>query len=115
MIIFNVFFLKNFPNYTSPFWNIQQTDDGTAKKIDVIIHGVETISSAELSDNPTKMRIQFDSIMDGAYANILYRTFTKERVEYELQDFLSNTFIKRSCGSIGVNRMIRAMELSNLF
>ena len=60
------------------------------------------------------MRRQFDTISDGGYANILYSTFTKERVEGELQDFLSNTFIKRSGGGIGVTRMIRAMELSGL-
>src|SRR5947207_1518133 len=42
----NVFFLKNFPNYTSPFWNMKQGDDKkTANKIDVILHGIETIGS----------------------------------------------------------------------
>lgn len=110
----DVFFLKHFPNYTSPFWNMQQKDDDEAKKVDVIIHGVETIGSAERSTDPEEMRRQFDTISDGGYANILYSTFTKERVEGELQDFLSNTFIKRSGGGIGVTRMIRAMELSGL-
>ena len=43
----NVFLLKNFPNTTSPFWNMKQAQDGKhAKKVDVIIHGVETIGSA---------------------------------------------------------------------
>ena len=96
----DVFFLKHFPNYTSPFWNMQQKDDDEAKKVDVIIHGVETIGSAERSTDPEEMRRQFDTISDGGYANILYSTFTKERVEAELQDFLSNTFIKRS-GELG--------------
>ena len=44
-----VFFLKNFPNNTSPFWNMKQNGDGTAAKIDVILGGMETIGSAERS------------------------------------------------------------------
>ena len=43
-----VYFLKMFPNYTSPFWNMMQSGDGeTANKVDVILHGVETIGSAQ--------------------------------------------------------------------
>ena len=41
--------IKNFPNSTSPFWNMKQNGDGTAAKIDVIISGQETIGSAERS------------------------------------------------------------------
>ena len=44
--------IKNFPNYTSPFWNMRQNGDGTAAKIDVIISGQETIGSAERADDP---------------------------------------------------------------
>ena len=35
----SAFFLTDFPNYTSPFWNMKQSDDveGEAKKVDVII------------------------------------------------------------------------------
>ena len=55
-----VFFLENFPNYTSPFWNMQQdTSSDSAKKVDVIMHGVETIGSAERSCDPEEMRKQF--------------------------------------------------------
>ena len=43
--------IKNFPNSTSPFWNMRQNGDGTAAKIDVIISGQETIGSAERSDD----------------------------------------------------------------
>ena len=33
---------------TSPFWNMSRNDDGlTAKKMDVILGGMETIGSAE--------------------------------------------------------------------
>ena len=45
-----VFILKNFPEYTSPFWNMRRNDDKTtANKIDVILSGMETIGSAERS------------------------------------------------------------------
>lgn len=111
----NVFLLTNFPNTTSPFWNMKQDADGKhAKKVDVIIHGVETIGSAERSCNKDEMRNQFYRISDGGYANILFSNFTKERVEGELEEFLNFDFFERCGGGIGVTRMIRALKLSNL-
>jgi aspartyl/asparaginyl-tRNA synthetase len=110
-----IFFLKNFPNNTSPFWNMLQHDDGKhAKKVDVIMHGIETIGSAQRSNNIDDMRKQFYNISDGNYANILFSNFTKERVEKELDEFLRFDFFERSGGGIGVTRMIRALKLSNL-
>ena len=110
-----VFFLKNFPNYTSPFWNMKQYPDGkNAYKVDVIMHGVETIGSAQRSSNVQEMKDMFYSISDGQYANILFSNFTKERVEQELNDFLSFNFFERCGGGIGVTRLIRSMRLSNL-
>ena len=110
-----VFFLKNFPNHTSPFWNMKQHPDGkNAYKVDVILHGVETIGSAQRSSSVDEMRKMFYEISDGQYANILFSNFTKERVETELNDFLSHNFVERCGGGIGVTRMIRAMKLSNL-
>ena len=107
--------LKNFPNTTSPFWNMKQNDDGKhANKVDVIIHGVETIGSAERSCDPKEMREQFYRISEGGYANILFSNFTKERVQKELEEFLEFNFFQRSGGGIGVTRMIRALKLSNL-
>lgn len=110
-----VFFLKNFPNYTSPFWNMQQQEtEDAANKIDVLLHGMETIGSAERSTDPAEMRKQFYTISEGGYSKILFDTFTKERVEKELEEFLSFNFFKRSGGGIGLTRLIRAMKLSNL-
>ena len=110
-----VFFLKNFPNYTSPFWNMHQNGDGeTAAKIDVILHGVETIGSAQRSTDKEEMRRQFMTISEGAYANTLFSQFTRERVLKELDDFLDFEFFPRSGGGIGVTRMIRAMKLSGI-
>ena len=112
----SVFFLTDFPNYTSPFWNMKQSDEvpGEAKKVDVIIHGIETIGSAERSCDPEEMTRQFHTISEGGYANILYSQFSKERVESELNEFVKHTFFKRSGGGIGITRMIRALKLSNL-
>jgi len=114
-----VFFLKHFPNFSSPFWNMKQADDSTvegghAKKIDVIINGIETIGSAQRSTDPEEMRKQFYNISDGAYANILFSNFTKERVERELNEFLSFNFFERSGGGIGITRLIKVMKESEL-
>ena len=107
--------LKNFPNTTSPFWNMRQNESKThANKIDVLLHGMETIGSAERSTDVEEMRKQFHNISDGGYAKILYDNFTKERVENELDEFLKFNFFQRSGGGIGVTRLIRAMKLSNL-
>ena len=85
-----------------------------SNKIDVILHGIETIGSAERSCSPEEMKDKFHTISDGDYADILYTQFSKYRVEKELNDFTSNKFFKRSGGGIGMTRMIRAMKFSNL-
>ena len=110
-----VFFLKNFPERTSPFWNMARNEDGeTAKKVDVIIHGIETIGSAQRSCDKEMMRKQFNEISNGEYANMLFSQFSRERVLGEMNDFLSKDFFSRFGGGIGMTRMIRAMKLSNL-
>ncbi len=110
-----VFFLKNFPFYTSPFWNMKANfTSNLSNKIDVILHGVETIGSAERSTDKDEMREMFYTISDGKYKDILYSQFSKERVDKELNDFLSHDFFERYGGGIGVTRMISAMEQSNL-
>lgn len=106
----DVFFLMDFPQYTSPFWNMKKDGD-VAKKIDVILCGMETIGSAERSCNPEEMRELFHTISDGEYAGILYDKFGKDRVEEELEEFLSFDFFPRFGGGIGITRLIRAMKL----
>ncbi len=47
-----------------------RNDDGnTAKKMDVILGGMETIGSAERSCDVDMMRDTFHSITDGAYSD----------------------------------------------
>lgn len=105
--------LTQFPIYTSPFWNMKKNGN-YANKIDVILSGNETIGSAERSSNVKEMREQFHSISDGKYAGLLYKLFSKERVEKELEEFLSLPFFPRFGGGIGLTRLIDAMKKSNL-
>jgi len=102
--------IKNFPNSTSPFWNMKQNGDGTAAKIDVIISGQETIGSAERSSDTAEMRDMFHTISDGLYANLLFDKFGKNRVEKELDDFLSLDFFPRVGGGIGITRLLHALN-----
>ena len=106
--------ITNFPELTSPFWNMARNDDGnTAKKMDVILGGMETIGSAERSCDVDMMRDTFHSITDGAYSKLLFKLFGKERVEAELEKFLEFDFFQRVGGGIGVTRMIPALEKIN--
>ena len=108
-----VFFLENFPERTNPFWNMKR-NGAVSNKVDVLMHGIETIGSAERSTDAQEQRQSFYSIEDGKYAEKLFELFGKNRVEEELEDFLSYDFFPRSGGGLGVPRMIRAFELSGL-
>jgi len=102
--------ITEFPEWTSPFWNMARSDDGkTSKKIDVILNGMETIGSAERSTDKQQMRDTFHTISDGQYAELLYKLFGKERVEKELEEFLEFDFFPRSGGGIGVTRIMQAI------
>ena len=103
--------ITDFPEMTSPFWNMSRHEGGgTSKKIDVILGGMETIGSAERSTDVDQMRDTFHTITDGAYSNLLYELFGKERVEAELEEFLKFDFFPRVGGGIGMTRMIAALE-----
>jgi len=102
--------ITDFPEWTSPFWNMARNDDGTSKKIDVILGGMETIGSAERSTDKDQMRDTFYTISDGQYAQLIIDLFGKSRVEKELEDFLSFDFFPRSGGGIGVTRLISALK-----
>jgi aspartyl/asparaginyl-tRNA synthetase len=112
----SIFFLENFPERTSPFWNMMRDDKNPniAHKLDVLMHGMETIGSAERSNNANEQREAFYTIENGKYAQKIFDLFGKERVEAELENFLNKDFFPRVGGGIGVTSMMRAMELSNL-
>ena len=102
--------ITDFPEWTSPFWNMARNDDGTSKKIDVILGGMETIGSAERSTDKEQMRETFYTISDGGYAQLIIDKFGKERVEDELEKFLDFDFFPRSGGGIGVQRLMSALS-----
>ena len=108
----NVISLQNFPIRTSPFWNMKHKGDGIFSKVDVILYGQETIGSAERSTDKEEMRKLFYSITDGGYSEKLFELFGKERVEKELEEFLSFDFFPRFGAGIGLTRMARAYELN---
>ena len=103
--------LQNFPRRTNPFWNMKHNAEGIYNKVDVILYGQETIGSAERSCNAEEMRQNFYTIEDGKYCEKLFELFGKERVEQELNDFLSLDFFPRFGGGIGLTRMARAYQL----
>ena len=105
-----VMFCTDFPVYTSPFWNMKKNGDDHAHKIDVILHGHETIGSAERSSNVEEMRESFYTISEGGYAKKLFDLFGKDRVEKELNDFLALDFFPRVGGGIGITRIIDAVK-----
>ena len=102
--------ITEFPEWTSPFWNMSRNDDGTSRKIDVILGGMETIGSAERSTDKEQMRDTFYTISNGEYAQLIIDKFGRSRVEKELEDFLSFDFFPRSGGGIGVTRLISALK-----
>ncbi len=112
----DVFFLRFFPERTNPFWNMKrnESDKELSNKIDVLLHGIETIGSAERSCDAEEQKKAFYSIEEGCYAQKLFDLFGKDKVEEELNDFLGQTFFPRSGGGIGITRMIRAMKLEGL-
>ena len=105
-----VFFLKNFPSYSNPYFNMKGSGD-VYKKIDALLYGMETIGSAERSTDPHEMRENFYTTSNGLYAQRLFDLFTQERVEKELNEFLSLTFFPRCGGGIGMHRLMRALTL----
>ena len=107
-------FLTHFPLRTHPFWNMKHAGTGIYNKVDVIMHGMETIGSAERATDIQEMRDQFHNISDGEYAKLLYGHFTKERVEKELEEYLSLDMFERFGGGIGVTRMVSAMKSADI-
>ena len=108
----NVISLQNFPRRTNPFWNMKHNNGEIFNKVDVILYGQETICSAERSCDVEKMREMFYTIEDGGYSAKLFELFGKERVEKELDEFLSMDFFPRFGAGIGLTRLARAYELN---
>ena len=108
------FFLTDFPEFTSPFWNMKRNTDDTSNKVDVILSGQETIGSAEREVDKDIMRQTFNTISEGGYKDKLYELFGKERTDIELDDYLNFDFFPRCGGGIGMTRLLRSMRMEGL-
>jgi aspartyl/asparaginyl-tRNA synthetase len=106
--------LEYFPQYTHPFWNMKHAGNGIFNKADIILQGMETIGSAERATDIDEMRDNFYTLSNGLYSQLLFDQFSKERVEQELEEYFSMTMFPRFGAGIGVTRLHRAMQLSNL-
>jgi aspartyl/asparaginyl-tRNA synthetase len=103
--------LQYFPLRTNPFWNMKRNKNGIFNKVDVILYGQETIGSAERSCNIEEMREMFYTIENGGYSSKLFELFGKERVEKELEEFLTLDFFPRFGWGCGLTRLERAYKL----
>ena len=108
------FILTDFPESTDPFWNMKRTEEGTAKKVDVILSEQETFGSAERETDKEVMWNRFHTICNGAYKEKLLSLFGEERTMKEIRDYLNFDFFPRSGGGIGMTRLIRSMKMEGL-
>jgi hypothetical protein len=92
---------------------MKHNSDNIFNKVDVILFGQETIGSAERSCDVEKMREMFYTIEGGGYSAKLFELFGKDRVEKELEEFLSLNFFPRFGAGIGLTRLARAYEMNN--
>jgi len=120
-----VVFLKNFPERTHPFFNMERDPEnpGYARKLDVLMlgrnsigetKGMETIGSAVRSCDVAEMKRSFLAISNGEYAALLYKKFGKERVDNELNRFLSLPMFPRAGGGIGFSRLLNFVRYHGL-
>ena len=110
----NVVSLEIFTQESHPFWNMKYNGDGTFNKVDVILHGMETIGSAERSCDPKEMYKFFNTVSNGDYKRLLFNKFTEKVVIEELDSYLAHKMIPRYGAGIGMTRMERAMALEGL-
>ena len=66
--------------------------------------------ATERSSDSDEMLQMFHEISDGMYADLLYDKFGKDRVDKELNDFLSLDMVPRVGGGIGITRLLHAMN-----
>ena len=109
------FFLTDFPEFTSPFWNMKRGETPElANKVDVILSGQEPIGSAERETDRDVMIHRFNTISEGGNKAKLYELFGEKRTTGEMKEYLDFDFFKRSGGGIGMTRLIRSMKLEGL-
>lgn len=100
-----VYFLHD-AHLPAPFWN--------ARRSDVVLQGIETINGSTRMCDVHEMRRSFYEMNGGRYSQALFSHFTRERVQKELDNFLSFPMVPRSGGGIGLLRLMRALQCSDL-
>jgi len=111
----NFLLLRDFPERTSPFFNMARypldgAKKGLAMKIDGELCGVECAGTAVRECDVNIMYDRFGKISNGEYAGLLFELFGKDRVMKELDDFCELDMIPRYGGGIGVYRVAQAAE-----
>lgn len=107
--------LHDFPEEIKFFWNLKcDIRTKSVRKIDVILSGQRTISSAEKEDDKDTMKRRFKTIMNGKYKEKLYELFGEERTNKELEYYLNHDFFERIGGCIDITTLIRSMKKENL-
>lgn len=120
-----VVFLKNFPENTDPFFNMQRDpiDSNISMKVDVLmlgrntlgeVRGMETIGSAVRSTDVNQMKHYFNTSVNGEYAKTLYNRFGQDRVDKELNTYFNMTMFPRAGAGIGFTRMLNFCRHHNL-
>jgi len=117
----NIVLLEMFPERTSPFWNMAKTKhpylnengiffDQYAQKVDVYMFGQKTVESGKKENDPHLIRKNFESVNSGSYAAKIRGLFGEDRVNKELDDFLSFDFFDRFSGSIDIHQFMSALK-----
>lgn len=107
--------VTDFPERTSPFWNMaRDPETGLARKIDVIM-AQEVMGSAERSTSAEEMRHAFETIEGGQYARTLRVQCGAQFVDQELEDYLSLPVhhVRSGCG-IGLTRFVQSLQRMKL-
>lgn len=118
-----IVFLKQFPDFTDPYWNMNNTDPEDLRdpnipcsdKVDGIFYGREASGGAQRSCDPKKMMENFEQIVNGEFAKMMYNKFGRIRVLSELESYHSLKFKVRSGVGFGISRVIRAVQLAGLY
>ncbi len=107
--------LEDFPSRTFPFWNTKYAGNGVYHKSETLLHGISVITSQEQETNGEKLREGFFSLNQGKYAQSLVARFGKERVNRDLEEYLSLPMLDRFASTIDLSKLANALEMAGIF
>lgn len=106
----SVCFIKNFPKESNSLWNIKEMNNKT-KRVDIILNGINTITGYEKSCNPEEIKHNF---YEQNHVDILYNTFSKQKVDKDFDEYISKTLFPRYGGRIIMSNIADAMVIDEL-